>query len=125
MANIAGKISMKMLTIAVGIPVGIVTKKVVEQTWTTVRPDDPPRKPTQAGAKWGDAIAWGALSAVGVVAADMFTRKGAEGAWRFLIGTEPPPPKTTKGMKKLERAQERVSSDDADATVVSAPTPLP
>jgi hypothetical protein len=125
MANIAGKIGMKVLTIAVGIPVGIVAKRTVEQAWTTVHPDDPPRKPTQPGATWGDALGWGALSAVGVVAADMLTRKGAEGAWRFLIGTEPPQPKTTKAMKKLERAQERVSKDDADATVVSTPTPLP
>ncbi|HEV7193422.1 MAG TPA: DUF4235 domain-containing protein [Jatrophihabitantaceae bacterium] len=109
MANIVGKIGMKVATIIVGIPVGIVTKKVVEQAWATLRPDDPPRKPNESGVRWGDAISWAALSAAGVVAADLATRKGAESAWRTVMGTEPPAPKQTKAQKKLEAAQEKVS----------------
>jgi hypothetical protein len=109
MANVAGKIGMKLATIAVGIPVGIVTKKLVERTWATARPGDPPRKPSEPGVRWADALAWAALSAVGVVAADLLTRKGAESAWRALTGSEPPPPKPSKAQKKLEKAQDKVA----------------
>jgi hypothetical protein len=110
MANIAGKIGMKVAKIIVGIPVGILTKRVVERAWATARPDDPPRKPAQAGVRWGDAIGWAALSSAGVVVADLLTRKGAESAWRLLLGTEPPPTKTSKAQKKLEAAHEKVDA---------------
>ena len=104
MANAAGRLVMKVMTIAVGIPVGIATKKLVDQAWATARSSETPRKPSDAGVRWGDAISWGALSAAGVVIADLVTRKGAEEVWRTLVGTEPPPPKTTKAQKKLEKA---------------------
>ena len=104
MPNIAGRIGMKVLTIAVGIPIGIATKKVVERAWLAARPENPPRRPNDAGVQWKDAIAWGALSSAGVVAADLLTRRGAESAWRAILGTEPPPPKTTRAEKNLEQA---------------------
>src|SRR5438445_934796 len=104
MANGAGRLAMRVLTIAVGIPVGIATKKAVEATWSTARPADRPRKPKDAGVRWADAIGWAALSAAGVVAADLLTRRGAEEVWRILLGTEPPPAKPSKEQKKLERA---------------------
>jgi hypothetical protein len=107
MANIAGRVAMKVMTVVLGIPVGIVTKKVVEKAWDATHPDDPPRRPNEAGVHWRDALAWGALSAAGVVAADLITRRSAESAWRVLIGTEPPPPKTTRAEKNLEQAQQR------------------
>jgi hypothetical protein len=104
MANIAGRLGMKVMTIAVGIPIGIATKKAVERAWLAMRPEDPPRKPSDSGVHWKDAIAWGALSSAGVVAADLLTRRGAESAWRAILGTEPPPPKTTRAEKNLEQA---------------------
>ena len=110
MANLVGKIGMKVTTIIIGIPVGIATKRVVESTWAALRPDDPPRKPHDSGVRWGDAVSWAALSAAGVVIADLVTRKGAETTWRAIMGTEPPPPKVSKAQKKLEAAQEKVSS---------------
>jgi hypothetical protein len=106
MANIAGRLGMKIMTIAVGIPIGIASKKAVERLWLTLRPQDPPRKPNEAGVRWKDAIAWSALSSAGVVAADLITRRGAESAWRAILGTEPPKPKTTRAEKNLEQATE-------------------
>ncbi len=97
---------MKVVTIVVGIPVGIVTKKAVEHTWATARPEDPPRKPSQAGVRWADAVSWAALSAAGVVVADLLTRRAAEATWRVLLGTPPPAPKTSKAQKRLESAQQ-------------------
>jgi hypothetical protein len=105
MANLAGKVVMKALTIAVGIPVGVVTKKSIETVWSTTHPDDPPRKPKDPNVRWRDAIGWAALSAVGVVAADLITRRGAEEVWRIVLGTEPPQPKS-----KDEKKQEELSS---------------
>ena len=109
MANIAGRVVMKGLTVAVGIPGGKVVKKAVEGTWATARSADTPRKPKDPGVRWGDAVAWAALSAAGIVIAELLTRKTAEEAWRLVMGNEPPPPKKTRAEKNLEQAQEKVS----------------
>jgi hypothetical protein len=76
MANVAGKLVMKLLTIAIGIPVGIVSKKAIDGLWSGAR-SDAPRKPSEPGVRWRDAIGWAALSAAGMVVADLLTRKGA------------------------------------------------
>lgn len=115
MSNVAGKIGLKILTIAVGIPVGIATKKIVERVWVAARPDDPPRKPSDRDAQWTDAMVWAALSAAGVVAADVLTRRGAEKTFRALTGVEPPAPKPSKHAKHLEAAQEVVVAEREDA----------
>lgn len=112
MANAAGKIGMKVLTIAVSIPVARITKKVVARTWTAARPEDPPHGRKDRDAKWGDAIGFAALSAAGVVAAELATRKGAETAWRKITGVEPPPPPPTKAQKKLAKAAAKAQKKD-------------
>jgi len=96
-------IGMKVLSIAIGIPAGIVTKKAVERVWLAVRPEDPPRKPSQRDAGWSDAIAWAALSGAGVVVTELITRRGSEAAFRAITGNEPPPPKPTKAEKKAAK----------------------
>jgi hypothetical protein len=106
MANVAGKIVMKLFTIGIGIPVGIVTKKAVEGIWSRARSSETPRTPSQAGVRWTDAIGWAALSAAGMVVADLLTRRGAEEAWRTLIGTEPP----AKGKGEPEAAKASTDS---------------
>lgn len=90
MANIAAKTAMKLLTVALGIPVGIATKKLLERGWDAAHSPQTPRKPSQPGVRWRDAIGWAALSAAGTVLADLLTRRGAEELWRTVIGTEPP-----------------------------------
>lgn len=110
MANPAARLVMKGFSIAVGIPVGIATKRLVEEVWSIARPADPPRKPNDSGVIWRDAITWAALSAVGIVVAELVTRKGAEEVWRTLIGTEPPAPKATKGARKLAAAQAEIEA---------------
>jgi hypothetical protein len=109
MANLAGRLIMKGLTIAVSIPVGKAVKKAVEGTWSATRSPDTPRRPKDPGVRWGDAIGWAALSAAGIVVAELVTRKTAEEAWRIVMGTQPPPPKKTRAEKNLEQAQEKVS----------------
>lgn len=113
MANVAGKIGMKVLTIAVGIPVGILTKKVVARAWVAARPQNPPHSPKQRDAHWGDAIGYAALASAGAVAAKLATRKGAETTWRKLTGLEPPPPPPTKAEKKLAKAAKKDAREQA------------
>jgi hypothetical protein len=105
MAHVAEKVSRKLVTVVVGIPVARATKKAVEGVWRTTHSPDAPRRPSERGVRWGDAVTWAALSAAGLVIADLLTRKGAEEVWRTLIGTEPPPRPLTKAEKKLEKAQ--------------------
>ena len=90
MASIANKAGWRIVTIVVGIPVGILTKKGVERAWAAARPGDPPRKAKDPEARWGDVLGWAALSAVGVAVAELLTTKGAAKVWRSLVGTEPP-----------------------------------
>jgi hypothetical protein len=90
MANIMGKVGWRIVTIAVGIPVGILAKKGVERAWVAVRPGDPPRKARDPNVRWTDALAWAAISGVGVAVAELVTTKGAASVWRSLVGTEPP-----------------------------------
>jgi uncharacterized protein DUF4235 len=108
------KIGMKLMSIVIGIPVGIATKKVVERTWVAVRPDDPPRKPTEADVHWSDAVSWAALSAVGIVLAELITRRSSEVAYRTLTGSEPPAAKPGKAAKKLQKASEKANLTDDD-----------
>lgn len=104
---VAAKITIKAMSIVIGIPVGIVTKKAVERVWSAARPEDTPRKPTESGVRWDDAIAWAALSAIGIVVADLVTRRSAEAAYRALTGNEPPAGKPDKGAKALAKASEK------------------
>jgi uncharacterized protein DUF4235 len=109
---VGAKIGMKLMTVVIGIPVGIATRKVVEKTWDAARPGDAPRKPTEEGVQWGDAIAWGALSAIGIVVADMITRRGAAAAFEALTGTPAPPAKAAKASKKLAKASEKTPATE-------------
>jgi hypothetical protein len=106
MANVAGKLTMKVLTVALGIPIGIATKKAVARTWTAFRPQQPPHSGDENDVRWGDAIGYAALASAAAVAAKLITRKGAEHTYRTLTGMEPPPPSPTKAQKKLAKAQE-------------------
>jgi hypothetical protein len=105
MANFAGKMGMRLLTVVIGMPIGIVARKAVEKTWEAARPyDPPPKKVKESTVNWGDAVAWGVLSATGMVIADLVTRKSAESTYRVLTGNEPPPAKT-KASRKVKRAK--------------------
>lgn len=90
MANIAGKLGWKVVTLIFAVPISILVRKVIEKAWTRARPNDPPRDPASPGTTWIDALAWAAVSGVGVAAGRVLASRGAAKAWRGLTGTEPP-----------------------------------
>ena len=125
MADVAGKVGMKILTIVVGIPVGILTKKLVTRTWVVVRPPNPSHGPEERDSRWGDAIGYAAFASAASVAAKLATRRGAETTWRKLTGLEPPPAPPTRAEKKLARAEKKLSraatQRDLPAPAVTGP----
>src|SRR4051794_9153831 len=93
---VGAKLGVKAISVVIGIPIGIVSKKVVERTWLTARPGDPPRKPSEPGVRWTDALGWAALSAAGIVLAELITQTGAKATFKAITGSEPPRAKTVK-----------------------------
>lgn len=104
-------IGMKLIGVVISIPVGMVTKKVVERVWLTARPDDPPRKPHERDVRIADAVGWAALASSAVVARELITRRSSEAAFRAITGNEPPPSRKTKAEKKLEKAADKIDLD--------------
>jgi hypothetical protein len=109
MANPGGKLVFKLVSVAVGIPVGIAVRKGIEKAWLAARPNDPPRQASDPSASWGDALGWAALSAAGVAVGELVRYKGAATLYRGLTGSEPPPSKKTQAPAK-DAKQVSVSS---------------
>ena len=110
MADAAGKLTMRVLTILISIPVGKATKKAVDAAYSATKGDENTRNPKSGSVRWADALGWAALSAIGVTLAQLATRKGAEHAYRAVMGTPPPPPDPTKAEKKaIKKAAKAVS----------------
>jgi hypothetical protein len=109
-ANAASKLTMKILTVVIGIPVGKATKRAIDKTWARTGGDESSRNPKHARARWTDAIGWAALSAAGVAVAQLATRKGAEQTYRAITGLQPPPPPPTKAEKKAAKAMAKAGA---------------
>ncbi len=105
MADSGGKFVMKILTLALRIPVALAIRKVIARIWAALRPETEQRDPKDAGVRWGDALGWSALSAVGVAAAQLLTRKSAEETFRLISGNEPPPSPPSRAQKKAAKKQ--------------------
>jgi hypothetical protein len=106
MANIGAKIGMKVLTIAVGIPVGLATRKLVEKVWIAAGPDRP-RQAADDGVQWADAISWAALTGVSMAVADLLTRKGAEEIYHTVLGSKPPVTAKPSASRHVRKAEPR------------------
>jgi hypothetical protein len=108
-----GKFAMKILTIVLRIPVAMAVRKTIARIWAAARPDAEQVHPKDAGVRWSDALAWSALSAVGVAASQLITRKGAEETFRVLTGNEPPPPPPSRAQKKAAKKQAKHEAKQA------------
>ena len=90
MANAVGKVGWKFMTMVFAIPISRFVTTVIEKAWVKLRPNDPPRDPASPGTGWGDALAWAALSGVGIAVGRLVATRSAATAWRGLTGSEPP-----------------------------------
>ena len=86
-----GKVSWKVTTVVISVPVWFAVRKGLDKAWHKARPHKPPRHPDDPDVTWQDALAWGALSGLATAAARVATTKGAAKAWRTFTGSEPPP----------------------------------
>jgi hypothetical protein len=60
----------------------------LDQGWRAWKDEDPPS--FQRGDNWSKALAWTALSAAAVAAAELVARRGAHLGLRQLTGKRPP-----------------------------------
>jgi hypothetical protein len=102
---VGAKIGMKAISVIIGIPIGIATKKAVERAWLAARPQDPPRKPSEPDVRWADALGWAALSAAGVVVTELVTQRSAKAAYKAITGNEPPAQPVKDEDKKGKKAK--------------------
>ena len=108
--GLGSKIAIKGMSVVIGIPVGIATKKAVERAWLAARPDDPPRKPSEPEVRWTDALGWAALSAAGIVLAELITQASAKAAFRAITGNEPPTQPVKDEDKKADKKKAKAKA---------------
>jgi hypothetical protein len=103
MANTGSKITMKILTVAISIPVGIAIRRTVEKVWMATGADRPARSPGEA-ERWGDAIGWAALTGMAMGVADLVARKSAEELWHTVVGSRAPVQTRPTASKRVRKA---------------------
>ena len=120
MAHTVSRFGVKLLTVAVGIPVGILTKKLVEKTWAALGPQEPPHTEAQSRNRVAEAAGYAALTAAATVVARTVSRRGGEKAWQAITGLEPPPPPLSKDEKKAAKKAEKQARHEGGEAGVAA-----
>ena len=102
-----GKTGVKVLTTVMAIPLGIASRKLVTRVWHVARPEDPAREAATTDRKWGDVIGYAALSAAGLVVADLLARRSAEVTYEAITGNSAAPTAKPNRTAKRERKARR------------------
>ena len=105
MPNTTGKITIKVASLAIGIPVGIATRKAVLRGWAAVTTDTPPSDTGPTRVAWNDEIVLAAVSSVAVVFSQRFVRTGVERAYGVIFGE--PPVTRTRQQRRADRNAKR------------------
>jgi hypothetical protein len=66
------------------------TERGLESGWRRVKDEDPPGDLWEKGQSWPKALAWAALSAAAIAAAQLAARRGANAGLKRLTGKRPP-----------------------------------
>lgn len=66
------------------------TERGLESGWRKVRDEDPPGDLWESGGSWPKALAWAALSAATIAAAQLAARRGATAGLQRLTGKRAP-----------------------------------
>ncbi|MFN2636570.1 MAG: DUF4235 domain-containing protein [Gemmatimonadaceae bacterium] len=87
-------ISRKATWLLVGAGAAMVAGRLVERGldsgYRAIRDNDPPEQPWKRGQSWPAALAWAAISAGAVAAAQLAARRGAHLGLQQLTGKRPP-----------------------------------
>ena len=75
-----------VITAAVALAAEHLTRTARTGAWRLVRDEDPPRNPERLDVGWADAIAWTALTGLGMAAAGLLARRGAAIGWKRYSG---------------------------------------
>lgn len=95
MVNVKKKTNSRKATwLLVGAGAAMVAGRLVERGlesgWRAIRHEDPPEKPWHREESWPQALAWTALSAAAVAAAELVARRSAHLGLRQLTGKRVP-----------------------------------
>lgn len=66
------------------------TERGLEKGWRKVKDEDPPGDLWESGQSWPKALAWAALSAAAIAAAQLAARRGANAGLKRLTGKRKP-----------------------------------
>ena len=90
MAGALGKVGWKVIGYGFSIPTGILVRKAIQGSWTSIVGTDPPKNPEAPGTQWKEAIAWAAASGVAITVGRMIASAGAAKTYKTLTGKLPP-----------------------------------
>ena len=83
----------KIISTLCGILGGLLTRKVLEVLWKSVRKGaehDPPLNPADRRIGWGDALAWAVAAGVGAGVGRLLSERVAAAGWEAATGNAPP-----------------------------------
>jgi len=100
MSGSAARLSFKVVSMLVAIPVSKLITKATVKAWVAARPEDPPTDPKAVDTNWADALVWAGLTGLGTAAGNLATTKGADTLWRAITGRPSPRPKPPKQKRK-------------------------
>lgn len=69
---------------------GYFALKLIERVWESSKGEPPPANPAREDVSWPDAIAWSAVTGLGIAVARLAARRGATSAWRMVVNADPP-----------------------------------
>jgi hypothetical protein len=86
------KYGWKLITIALGALVGLVTQRLIEMPRKLVGGSTTPKVLADRRSPWLDAVSWAAASGVGVGVARLVAIRAAAGIWEAAVHEPPPEP---------------------------------
>jgi hypothetical protein len=82
----------KAITLGSGALAGLITQRILETLWKTVRGESPPPTPADRRSSWTDALSWAIATGVGAGVARLVAIRTAARVWEATIHEPPPEP---------------------------------
>jgi hypothetical protein len=89
-AGSGSKMGWKIAGTGSAILAGVLTRKLLTKTWTSITGNEPPSNPEHPEVTWPEAISWAVLSGVAVALARLVATRTAADRWVKATGSLPP-----------------------------------